>query len=54
VSPIPIRHQKKTQCRAQTAAITLSPAEEAIIYFHKFAMLPPPNTFKKAVKSKSK
>ena len=43
----PLDTNKDPRCRTQPAAITLSPAEAALIYFHKFAMLPPPTTIKK-------
>jgi hypothetical protein len=38
----------------QPAAITLLPAEAAIIYFHKFTMPPRATTIKKALKNNSK
>jgi hypothetical protein len=41
-------------CRMQPDSITLSPAEAAIIYFHKITTLPPPTTIKRAVKNNSK
>jgi len=45
---------KDPHCRAQLASITISPAEAALIYFHKFAMLPLPSTIKKGVMNNSK
>jgi hypothetical protein len=38
----------------QPAAIILSPARAAIIYFHKFAMLTPPTTIKISCKEQIK
>jgi len=45
---------KKSHCLAQTTAITFSPAEAAIIYFHNSATLPPPTTIKKSCKEQIK
>ena len=50
----PLNTNKDPRCCMQPAAIMLSPAKAAIIYFHKFATLPPPTTIKISCKEQIK